>query len=998
MALLEILTLTLAPVIAKSVLKLWLKDQSLLSDIGSSIVDLLGVRVKDIVVKQSAKRQLEEVGEKISINLLPLFDDANLSESSKEAIALAVSNTLDKANLSADLLSRTDFNPRLLYNHLSRYRESTSGFSVVENEFYDRILEHTASYIVDVADMFPNITGRALAEILKRERELIEATEFVLAEVQRIRLDSQRVNQDQNKAFFEENYRRSITRVLDRPDVFGLTNLSRASQRYRISVAYISLSVIEERSNMGATNDVLSVLEKVEAVLARANKLIVRGLAGSGKTTLLKWLAVNSANSGFTASLSDWNDTIPFFIPLRRYVNKSLPSPEDFVEIIAPETAGVMPAGWVHECLMSKRAVILVDGIDEIPQSQRNDVKEWVDGLVDTYDNARVIVSSRPYAVDHGWLSKQGFLEADLQPLELQDVYAFIDHWHHAIEIEIDDVSQEVANYAEDLKEVVSSNRSIYSLATSPLLCAALCALHKDRHRHIPSSRVEIYEAFCEMLLERREKERRTSLEGIDYPELSYLQKRAILEHLAYWMVANNWSSVSADQVDRLILRKMNNVVGLPANATEVSIRQLLTDRSGIVREPSVGSIDFVHRTIQEFLAAKALLDNEDFGVLKNNIQNDQWHQVIILASGLANPRVRENIIKEIVQKGNKDRNNRHKYYLLALNCLESAVEVSSTLLDNVQKYLSDILPPRDENDIAAIASAKDLAIPYLTWTESHTELESRLCVKTLRKIGSDVALTALKSYISDTRPSVVDALVMASVSFDEKLFYSEITSHMSPTQLSVNGMISLETINRFENLRSLSVSNCTYLKDISIVSKFTLLKSLDLENLPLIDDLESIASCQELNTLTLNTLDSVTQFSIVSSLRQLQELNLQNLKNSQSLKTLFGNLHNLKVMRLSNLDIDFASFPRMNNLSSLYINGMLVKSLKGLAHLPNLRKLFIDVHDVYQSKSSKFELLEDLIQVSSLEEVYLGEGFSRVSIPKALQKKIRSKNKRNRA
>jgi len=601
-------------------------------------------------------------------------------------------------------------------------------------------------------------------------------------------------------------------------------------------------------------------------------------------------------------------------------------------------------------------------------------------------------VSSRPYAVDHGWLNKSDFLESDLQPLELQDVYAFIDHWHHAIEVEADDVDQELAHYAEDLKEVVTSNRSIYSLATNPLLCAALCALHRDRHQHIPSSRIEIYEALCEMLLERREKERRTSLEGIDYPELSYLQKRIILENLAYWMAMNNWSTVSTDQVDRLISRKMKNVMGLPINITETSIRRLLTDRSGIIREPSVGSVDFVHRTIQEFLAAKALLDNEDMGVLKNNIQNDQWHQVVILASGLANPRIRENIIKEIIHKGKKDRLNRHKYYLLALSCLENAVEVSASLRDNVQKYLADILPPKDENDVAAIASAKDLAVPYLMWNGAYSEAESQLCIKTLGKIGSDTSLAVLRSYISDTRPGVVDALVMAGISFDEQLFYSDVTSHMSPSQLTISGMISLETIKRFENLKSLSIASCMYLKDLSVISKFRRLKNLVLENIPLITNLDAIVTCQELNTLTLSTLDSIKQFSIISSFGQLQELHLQNLKNLQSLGNIFGNLQNIKTLRLIMLHLDLDSLPSMKSLTTLYISGMIVESLQPLAKLSNLRRLHLDISDMYHSRSRMSMLLVDLIQVQSLEEIYLGEGFRRVAVPEILRNKIRSK------
>ena len=67
-----------------------------------------------------------------------------------------------------------------------------------------------------------------------------------------------------------------------------------------------------------------------DGVLGRSRRALVIGQAGSGKTTLLQWLAVRSALGDFGGSLGGWNDTVPFFIPLRRYVNRSLPAPEEF--------------------------------------------------------------------------------------------------------------------------------------------------------------------------------------------------------------------------------------------------------------------------------------------------------------------------------------------------------------------------------------------------------------------------------------------------------------------------------------------------------------------------------------------------------------------------------------------------------------------------------------------------------------------------------------------
>jgi len=89
MALLEALALKLGPAIAKSILKLWMKDQKLAADITSNIIDFIKSKTTDVVVQQRAKRQFEEIGEKVAESLLVIFDadGAPLDENSRTAVA-----------------------------------------------------------------------------------------------------------------------------------------------------------------------------------------------------------------------------------------------------------------------------------------------------------------------------------------------------------------------------------------------------------------------------------------------------------------------------------------------------------------------------------------------------------------------------------------------------------------------------------------------------------------------------------------------------------------------------------------------------------------------------------------------------------------------------------------------------------------------------------------------------------------------------------------------
>src|SRR5258707_4616707 len=155
----------------------------------------------------------------------------------------------------------------------------------------------------------------------------------------------------------------------------------------------------------------------------------------------------------------------------------------------------------------------------------------------------------RPHAVEEERMIHEGFSSAELQPMELPEIDAFIDNWHRAVREELHEEEEktELQFLAKQLKEEVRHSRSKRNLATNPLLCAMLCALNRDRRQQLPSDRIELYEACISLLLERRDKERRVDLS--EYPALNYRQKRLLLEDLAYWMIKNNLSETTLDQV-----------------------------------------------------------------------------------------------------------------------------------------------------------------------------------------------------------------------------------------------------------------------------------------------------------------------------------------------------------------------------------------------------------------------------------------------------------------
>ena len=87
MPLLETLALQVGPTIAKSILKLWLKDSGVASDVTSSLVDILKLKTTDAIAQRRAQRQFEEIGENVAESLLPVFEGTSLDEGSRRTFA-----------------------------------------------------------------------------------------------------------------------------------------------------------------------------------------------------------------------------------------------------------------------------------------------------------------------------------------------------------------------------------------------------------------------------------------------------------------------------------------------------------------------------------------------------------------------------------------------------------------------------------------------------------------------------------------------------------------------------------------------------------------------------------------------------------------------------------------------------------------------------------------------------------------------------------------------
>src|SRR5436309_3465695 len=154
MPLLEVLTIEVGGAIAKSIVKLWVKDSSLWGNIPDSIIDMLKSVTSDQLAQRKGNRQFEAIGEKVGESLLPLFasEGARLDEGSRMAVAYAVAEAFNARTISSETLAKKNLDPTALSKEiLANFTLENKLFNEAETNFYQRIIEEACRYIVNIA-------------------------------------------------------------------------------------------------------------------------------------------------------------------------------------------------------------------------------------------------------------------------------------------------------------------------------------------------------------------------------------------------------------------------------------------------------------------------------------------------------------------------------------------------------------------------------------------------------------------------------------------------------------------------------------------------------------------------------------------------------------------------------------------------------------------------------------------------------------------------------
>ncbi|MFJ8583061.1 NACHT domain-containing protein [Streptomyces sp. NPDC093595] len=689
---------------------------------------------------------------------------AALPEHERLAAVDAVRDSFAAAGtLDADRLFRLGLDPARLHEEL-RSPPALAGLGERASDLYEELLSLCCAHVVEQLTAHPSFPARAAVEQTRaagRTQALVED------------LAADRRRPDAVALEFEQRYADYVAATHGRLELFGLT-LGRSASEWPLDTAYISLAVSDPpdlREGMGLPR-AGRVAVTAEQALMESDRVLLRGPAGSGKSTLVQWLALNAARRTFPAELADWNRCVPFVLRLRAFTAaEALPLPDDFLRAAGVPLHGSAPAGWVASLMSSGRALVLVDGVDEVPTRLRNRTEAWLKSLIAAFPRARYVVTTRPAAVPEDWLAAQGFAARSLLPMEHEDIRAFVAHWHASARHESPAESDLLTTFETSLVQAVTTRRDLGRLATNPLMCALLCALNRDRRMHLPRARKELYDAALDMLLVRRDMEREIScVEGVT---LTRDEQTALLQRLAYWLIRNGQVEADRSEAVEMIGEWLTAMPQVTAGPDAVFAHLLI--RSGLLREPVPGSVDFVHRTFQDYLGAKAAVDARDFGVLVRHAHEDEWDDVVRMAVGHARVEERTRLLRQLLRRADRAPRLRHRLVLLAAACLEHAPELDPDVRREVEGRARELVPPRSTEDAEELAKVGELVLELLPGPEGLEEGAAAAVVRTAARFEGDAALAVVSRFRSDNRFRVAFEVSEAWNSFDTESYARDV-------------------------------------------------------------------------------------------------------------------------------------------------------------------------------------------------------------------------------
>ena len=375
----------------------------------------------------------------------------------------------------------------------------------------------------------------------------------------------------------------------------------------------------------------------------RVRMLLVIGEPGAGKTTLLKYYALCARETcnrlGFSGSIS------VFYLPLRDLVrseNGTYDSLQANLSNWSKKHHQYVTAELFDEWLNSNTSLILLDGLDEISNTtERKEVCTWIDnawrGIGKT---SYFVVTSRltGYNKDEGVELEAEYERADVQDFTTEQQKQFLTNWFAAALLKepcekgFEEVEWQEKQKAEARELTVTmiahlnsaKNKELRKLAAIPMILQIMAILWKERD-YMPKSRVKLYDAVLDYLLEIRDEKKELK------PLILASDARVVLCPVSFWMQAELLSDKAEKNEMHKQMQPLLDTLDNPPSVAKFCDYMIKRTSLFVTYGNDYG---FKHKTFREYFASvelvkKVLRNPDELDTVVSAFGQDWWDEPI---------------------------------------------------------------------------------------------------------------------------------------------------------------------------------------------------------------------------------------------------------------------------------------------------------------------------------------------------------------------------------
>lgn len=338
----------------------------------------------------------------------------------------------------------------------------------------------------------------------------------------------------------------------------------------------------------------------------QSNKFVLLGAPGSGKTTLLSFFAVMLAQDNpEKIGLAPEIDCLPILIKIRDFARLSDINLLDYARQFAEKTMSVkpLPEGFFEYWLADGRAMILLDGLDEVvEESKRYAVVQQIESFLGQYHQNLAIITSRPAGYKRDFFNTSEFEHYQLQLFDNAKVDEFINRWYDS---RVRDAAEAQCR-KDSIKKALDENDRIKLLARNPLLLTIIALIHRYQ-AVLPRARHKLYEKAVETLLKNWDANKNMTEKSVFKCLDADDDLRRLMEILAYWIHTQGSTDkpeggtliVKEDLLDQLTLniKTKKQVERFQAKEEAKRFVDFIQQRTGLLNEQGQDLYAFVHKT-----------------------------------------------------------------------------------------------------------------------------------------------------------------------------------------------------------------------------------------------------------------------------------------------------------------------------------------------------------------------------------------------------------------